>query len=117
MPGEGEEGMDGLHDRNAGELVHVLAEACKETLFILSCLECCLKVWVYVVFRAGDMHRCIKTAGLRQGEEKNSPGGSCVVCLQICSVYFFSVGVNIHSSLLEKKKHVSILRQIYQLYF
>lgn len=29
------------------------------------------------------MHMCMKTAGLRQDEEKNSPGGSCVVCLQI----------------------------------
>lgn len=46
---------------------------------------------------------CMKTAGLGQDEEKKSPGESCVVCLQICSVYFFSAGVNIHSSLLAKK--------------
>lgn len=58
---------------------------------------------MYVAFRAGYMHRCMKTAGLRQDEEKNSPGRNCVVCLQIHSVYFFSVGVNIHSSLLAKK--------------
>lgn len=61
------------------------------------------RVWMYVAFRAGYMHRCMKTAGLRQDEEKNSPGRNCVVCLQIHSVYFFSVGVNIHSSLLAKK--------------
>lgn len=57
-----------------------------------------------------------KFAGLRQEEEKNLPDGSWVVffvCfvlfLQIFSVYFFSVGVNIHSS--SKKKKVSILPQ------
>jgi len=81
----------------------MFVEACKETLLILSCLNSCLKVWMYVIFRAGNMHKCIKTAGLRQDEEKDSPGGSCVACLQICSVYFFSVGVNIHSPLLAKK--------------
>lgn len=50
-----------------------------------------------------------KFAGLRQEEEKNPPDGSWVVLfvcfvlfLQIFSVYFFSVGVNIHSSLLAK---------------
>lgn len=50
------------------------------------------------------MHRCMKTAGLKQDEEKKSLCGSCVVCLQICSVYFFSVSVNIHSSRLAKRK-------------
>lgn len=64
VPGKGW-GRDGVFDRNGGDQVYVSAETCKEILVILSCLDCFLKTWMYVVFRAGSMHVCMKTAGLR----------------------------------------------------
>lgn len=109
VPGKGW-GRDGVFDKNGGDQVYVSAETCEGILVILSCLDCFLKAWMYMVFRAGSMHVCMRTAGLRHPaktgwRKKKAPGGSRMVCLQICSVYLFSLGVNIHSSLLAIKAH------------
>lgn len=64
VPGKGW-GRDGVCDKNGGEQAYVSAETCKKILLILSCLDCFLKAWMYVVLRAVNMHVCMRTAGLR----------------------------------------------------
>lgn len=62
--GKGEEEIEFVTEMVVNRLMCQL-RLVKKILAILSCLDCLLKAWAYMVFREGNMHVCIRTAGLR----------------------------------------------------
>lgn len=109
--GKGEEGIEFVTGMVVNRLMCQL-RLVKKILAILSCLDCLLKAWMYMVFRKGNMHWVLELLDedilLRQDEGKNAAGESHLVCLQICFVRLFSVGMNIHSPLLAIKAHFNL---------